>query len=130
MARHSRTLTRREPQTSERDNRRQIPFAWVPIGVGTVQTESHRPEAAFESPESGEATSHCQLKLFGEARTLGRHLPADEDFEDEELGNAIHNRSCSNETLQVQACGRSAPVTAGGSPIFPSRPMHAIESTV
>ena len=105
MARHSRTLTRREPQAN-RDNRREIPFAWVPIGVGTVQIESHRREAVFESPESCEATSHCQLKLFGEARTLGRHLPTDEDFEDEELSNAIHNRSSSNDNPQVQACGR------------------------
>ena len=130
MARHSRTLTRREPQTIERDNRRQIAFAWVPIGVGTVQIESHRTEAVFESPESGDATSHSQLKLFGEARTLGRQLPTDKDFEDEELSNAIHNRSCSNDNPQVQTCGQSAPVTAGGSPIFPSRRMHARESTV
>jgi hypothetical protein len=87
-------------------------------------------EAVFESPDSGDATSHSQLKLFGKARTLGRHLPTDKDFEDEELSNALHNRSCSNDNPQVQTCGRSAPVTAGGSPIFPSRRMHAIESTV
>jgi hypothetical protein len=94
-------MTRREPQTIERDNRRQIAFAWVPIGVGIVQIESHRPETVFESPESGDATSHSQLKLFGEARTLGRHLPTDKDFEDEELSNGIHNRSCSNDNPQV-----------------------------